>query len=330
MEYKDFRLELISHIAERYGISESDIQLHLKGFMSDIPLEREIIQNCNNSYLGIDSDILQDDFLFVDVNELESLQLSLRLYPRALFEDYQETGWSAVDKETDNYIDYVGLSQLRSAAALKNYNTAKDKLTVTLRNIASKSLLQNGVVYQRLEDFAITLYADLGYTENGLQAKAPITRKITDPWGIDENDLFAVALRNAEKKMSVRIADFHRVISRTVDKEEIAYTIDNEDEVALAKEHLGDCDSLILFTSPSVDGAVALFFEGVQEKISNIIGDNYLVAFINEEEVVLHRAGTIRPDTIRSNLRRSNAHGESMITEHAFSYDSKRHRLKKR
>lgn len=88
--------------------------------------------------------------------------------------------------------------------------------------------------------------------------------------------------------------------------------------------------SLILFTSPSVDGAVALFFEGVQEKISNIIGDNYLVAFINEEEVVLHRAGTIRLDTIRSNLRRSNAHGESMITEHAFSYDSKRQRLKKR
>ena len=86
----------------------------------------------------------------------------------------------------------------------------------------------------------------------------------------------------------------------------------------------------VLTAIPQSDGAVALFYPGVQERLSEMSGGDYYVVFTAKDEAHIHPARTTTLKKLRELLWDSNHHfPQDMLTANVYYYDAKQKKLKK-
>lgn len=59
-------------------------------------------------------------------------------------------------------------------------------------------------------------------------------------------------------------------------------------------------------TTTQINGAIAMFYPGVMERIAELFGDDYYIAFTGTCEARLHKKGTIQPRNILMRLKQMN------------------------
>ena len=89
--------------------------------------------------------------------------------------------------------------------------------------------------------------------------------------------------------------------------------------------NLNPIKTAIIKTINQNNGAIALFYPGVKERIVELVGDSYYVSFLSINEAYIHLVGSVNPETIHQSLRRVNAEfPEEMLTDNIFLYDVKK------
>ena len=76
-------------------------------------------------------------------------------------------------------------------------------------------------------------------------------------------------------------------------------------------------------TTKQVNGAVAMFYPGVKERIAELYGDSYYVVFTSIHEARTHCRGAFSPRHMLRSLQETNQAfpTEEMLSETVFYYD---------
>lgn len=79
----------------------------------------------------------------------------------------------------------------------------------------------------------------------------------------------------------------------------------------------------VVTTTRQINGAIAMFYPGVKEKIADLFGGSFYVAFTSIHDARVHRVGSISPRRILRTLKDVNnafSHDE-LLSRKVFLYD---------
>jgi len=136
--------------------------------------------------------------------------------------------------------------------------------------------------------------------ENGLLQTKVLPLEIIEEWDKDEDEIFALALENTQNYAPARLYTNIFDIEHTPEPE-ADFMADEFQRNKIRKDV-----TLLVTTKRKTNGAIAMFYPGVKERLAELLDGNYYVAFTSIHEAMIHREGEIDPITIRRNVRETN------------------------
>ncbi|MDD6258791.1 MAG: DUF5688 family protein [Erysipelotrichaceae bacterium] len=139
-------------------------------------------------------------------------------------------------------------------------------------NIHHKDLKE--CIYSCVGDVALTLYH--ARSDNDYLITHRVTKEELGTYGKSEEEVLKRALANTVKRYPAITVNFH------TSKEILVM------EESFTKEEISSfTGSYILSTTKGSNGAVALFYPGVVEKMWNVLRDDFIAVFMNTTDVML-------------------------------------------
>lgn len=200
---------------------------------------------------------------------------------------------------------------------LDGYEDVKDKLII--RPVWNKKIQNGKDVYKLISgDIALVLYAIvLDDRENGILNTIRVPSAVFKGWGITKDVVFDEILRNTMEKAEPRMYTNIFNIADTPEYESAFMSKDfknrklNPDNVALVT------------TNRKTNGAIAMFYPGVKEKLAEMFDDSFFIAFTSIHEAMIHKRGSIEPVSIKRNVTETNRifGPEDTLSDSIFYYD---------
>ncbi len=333
MGYNDFVIELIQRLIDdpEMGLEEQNIKYLEDGYEpdpEDTAMTNEVL-NLNMRFNNVDSNTLVGSFLLVSAGPLEHVVNSEgRFFVPDLYEQYEEKGWDYVMDVIKDALKYA--RQIKNSGLIESigdYESIKDRIILRPLNYAANSAAIEKSVYQRIEDFVLCMYvlfSDDGDTLN----TAKVTNDIFSMWGKDRDEVWKLALENTERYAPPRMTT-PKLITIDPVKGLIAKGEDfMREDYKLPKLRFNA--GYVLTTERQVNGAIALFYPGVQERLAELFGGSYYVAFTSIHEAQLHAYGTVKPSQVKDCLLDTLRYfpEEDILTRRVFFYDAKSKSLK--
>ena len=190
-------------------------------------------------------------------------------------------------------------------------DTAKDRLS----ELVSKSLGNRfeAVPYLKVE------------TRDGMSGKLLITRSMAAHYHYPVAKLHETAMKNMIEMDPPKLSDMDQTMVSLLDD---SYQPEN----LLERESLDDTSNLFVLSNENKEfGAAALFYPGIQERVSKLMGGNYFVLPSSVHEVlVLPENGTFQPKELLSlvmEVNRTEVAPNEVLGNRVLRYDSKEKKL---
>lgn len=189
----------------------------------------------------------------------------------------------------------------------KHWATAKDRLIVRpirYNNEFIESCKKTQFVYRQVGDVALTVYIIIK-DEDGILSTAKLIKGLAEKWieegTVTEDEIYSQAFRNTQERyrpcLYTNIFDIENTPFYDCELMSNGYTV----------KRLSDNTVTLLTTSRKTNGAIAMWFDGVKEKISDLYGgSSFYAAFTSVHEAMIHKVGTISVESIRRNVTETN------------------------
>ncbi len=300
MDYTKFKLVFMSKVCDalkKRGINRNLVKFYSKGYTSDIKEERDLIIDANLRYFGARSSSLMGDIIVVrtggDGHEI------CRFEMKGLFKIYIREGFdSVIDVMESNITLLRAMNNEKIVDNMLNYSFAKKRLIVKLvtgNDIEEKT---NMMLHRVIGDICQAVFIVLYENKDGRMRKvgtAMLPEKIIRHWGVTEEEVWRAAFANTKKHFPPVLfpcsASENRV-SMLIDSD---FMRENPECLRLNKY-----DVPALTTGAYNDGAVAIFYPGVGERMAKLFGESYYVVFTSENEVRLHAVESVSLTAIKN------------------------------
>lgn len=294
MTYEEFRSDLLRKLEEKANdLGYKKVKYYPDGFTSDQPAELSTIRNTNVKYHKLESDVLKGDFVLLLVGP-EQKQIC-RFSVSDLFASYGENGWESVWTiinshlmESRKYAE-LGIMELMQK---NEYDALKDKLFIRPLNYKDHRMELNGSVYRRVGDMALVLYVlanDVWDDERHNVMSMKMPKLMMEQWGREENEVWDSALTNtymmAPPRMYLNPMDTYKPPYYKG-----AFMALNSDIQSIPPMSIPT-----ITTTTQMNGAIAMFYPGVKERLAELFGGDYYVAFTSIHDVRLHKKGSVSP-----------------------------------
>lgn len=178
-----------------------------------------------------------------------------------------------------------------------NYKQISDHIIVRAVNKKHPALNQEICASLRHGDVALVLYLMIS-AENNQLLSTPVAEKMMEAWCADGElsfeEIFARALANTAKLFPpVIYTDLPSMFSKT-----------GHDLASMNSKPKGNI--FVLTTTFEVNGATALWYPGVQQKLYQLIGQPYFAVCTSTTEVMIHPASMFFPEIFLSSVRKIN------------------------
>lgn len=308
--------EMIKFI-EDFGVKGTFIP-HMKGETADgdEDLER-FIAATNSKYYNSDSARLLGDFIELELSGVDGNAIFVRFSMDKLNEMLDEKGESGL---ADYIRDSVGYANHMHGSAesvlqdMRDFNCISDKLIVRPLNYKNNSTILDDYVYTECGDIALVLYAVvLDDRENNCLNTVKIPKYIADDWGKTTEELIKFAIQRtidfAPPRVYTNLLNIENVSDENAKVENIC---------TLSKDVIP-----LLTTTRKTNGAIAVFYPGVLEQISDAFGTSLYIAFTSIHEAMIHAEGTIDAASIRRHIRSTNETfgPEDTLSNEVYFYD---------
>lgn len=327
MNYENFFENLEENIfsSETVRSTGAEVSFHLKGETAapgDDETER-FIRNTNMKYFNVENSTLLDDFAEVKFPCLTDCDKTnfVRFEVKFLYEIFCRDGWEGVLKHVcDNisYAEHIEKSAGEVICAMECYEKIRDRLIIRPLNYKNNRVQLTDYVFRKKGDIALVLYAIvLDDEKNNCLNTIRIPKKIFEKWNRSWDDVLEETLRNTSVISMPRL--YTSILSaETTPDSESAFMAADFPEKSLRPETIP-----LVTTTRKTNGAIALFYPGVKERIAEMFGDSFYVAFTSIHEAMIHKKGTVDPSGIRRHLRATNnSFGpEDTLSDNVFYYD---------
>lgn len=159
-------------------------------------------------------------------------------------------------------------------------------------------------MYRAISDIALVVYGIVA-DKDGILNTVKLPMELIEKWEkeneIDEDDVFEQAMRNTEERYKAALYTNIFDIENTPILD--CMLMENGYRVT----ELTDNTVALITTTKKTNGAIAMWYSGVKEKISELYGgSSFYAAFTSIHEAMIHKAGTISIDSIRRNVTETN------------------------
>ena len=282
------------------------------------------IREVNMKYFRIECDALLGDFAVFDIgNEEEHGKGSVLLKAASLKKVYEEKGWDAVISiavENIRYAQYIKNSAGELTDSLFSYEKVKDRLIIRPLNLKNNRTKLEGCVYRVFEDIALVLYAIvLDDRENGILNTIKVPFTVFEEWGIDFDELLKITMNNTGTYALPRLYTNIFDIEHTPEHESAFMAKD------FKTRRLKPDNVALVTTNRKTNGAIAMFYPGVKEKLAEMFDDSFYVAFTSIHEAMIHKKGSIDPTSIKRNVTETNRifGPDDTLSDKVFFFDRK-------
>lgn len=339
MTYEAFKRELYQNVLKQAGTGGRLAKLLEKGEVcQEDQLARAVrIMNLNAQREGTKQaaactlegaeNVLQEDVLFVILEGIGNASI-LHWKVRPLYERYKKEGWQSVLPEI---VMKLRKSPCRSSFLPfdeNSYENSAEKLMIRPLNYpGNREELENCISW-RFGDIALALYGVI-YDMDPDFMTMKITRGMLEKWNVSGTEALTNALLNTYVKMPPRLYEGTDFYNRRDTKTGVFM----KEEGAFFEIDAGDCEKGLrgyrLTTNKWLNGAVALFYPGVKERLAELFQGDYYVGFTSIHEAVIHPVQHKVLGEMKAAIQHSNAvfDKREMLTNSVYRYSSARREL---
>lgn len=328
MMYQEFKSELFRNIMQQDEVKGKLVRLLEQGFTSRDRQMQSVIRCINLTSFGKDDTVMLEDFIHVtwgDGSLIRTMQWNIREY----YEKYRLEGWPGVLPEILARLQRINSGSNHTYSHKETYQETRERMVVRAINYDRNKFELEDCLYWKFGDIALTLYGVVSECEEEY-VTMKISREITVDWGLTDECILKAALLNTRIKMPPRLYyatdlrknhDFMEgVLLQDEDGTPIKIHMENKIEGTLGYR---------LTTSSTLNGAVALFYPGVQERLSEVMEGDYFVGFTSVHEAVVHPIKHQSAVDIQESIQSINAVFpiEEMLSNRVYRYCSERREL---
>ena len=303
---------IIEEISGLKSVKDNGIKViaHPKGEVSNGNEDlAAFIAATNSKYFNSSSDELLGDFIELSFENGEYIRINIGdIDDTASIED--------IVNESLSYCDSIRGDARSVIDNMSNYESIKDKLILRPLNLTRNKVALNGTCYIKNGDVALVLYLVVKEDDKTMNT-AKIPEDVVKSWGVDKMAVMIDTMNNTAKKYPARMFTNLLNINDTSDSESdfMSDTYDKKLDSGVIP---------LVTTTKKTNGAISLFYPEVKEKISEMFGDGFYVAFTSIHEAMLHKKGTLEPSDIRRHVRATNRTfgPEDTLSDEVFFYDS--------
>lgn len=325
MTYEEFKRELFGNVSGQEFNHCGQVQL-FENHDVEQSAAGEFFSQLNMA--DMKGKVVRDDYLCVQWNNPQPM--NVRSWSvRNLYEKYKREGWQGVLPEISEELRYIPQTGMNRAVDCDVYEKCCEQLILRpLNYLKNKEFLEESI-YWRFGDMALVLYVQVGNV-----GREPVTMKIvrnvTENWKVSQQMLFTNALLNSYAKMPPRLflAD------------DIRFAYGWRDGVFMPEEygartHItreNEAEGMMgyrLTTTGIRNGAIAIFYPGVLERISVLLGSDYYVGFTSIHEAVIHPVHLKNPSEMQAAICHVNAiyDEKDMLTNKIYRYWRRQRKL---
>lgn len=316
MNYNVFCEAVRKEIAtnEKWNVAKNEYRYFPKGCKAENQFERMLIDEVNLKYAQKKEELSLGDFIAITGKEGICL-----LHLGYLYDEYNKGGWKSVLEIIDeNIVLYNKVKAFDLKQVVENYDLIEDRLIIRAINYLQNKKELKECIYKTIGDIALVLYLIVNESEHELNT-LKVNKIMLDKWKISEEDAWNVGLSNSNKKYPARIFfDVWEARNASYEKGEFLTGV---------LQSVGKIDIPLLTTATKqINGAVAMFYPGVQERLAEMCGGDYYVVFAGTDCVRIHQKNKLwDPKKILEGLLDSNQFFPDItLSNILFIYDSKR------
>lgn len=207
---------------------------------------------------------------------------------RALYERFLQEGWQSVLPAITIRLQKVKEKNEKESFWNAGYEQSRGRhILRPLNDSFNREELEN-CIYWKFGDIALVLYL-LIHETSGDCMTMKLNRGMVESWGLSDQVLLTNALLNTRIKMAPRL--FHGDDIRAGASEKKGIFMPEDGAVSIQINPWDEAECICgyrLTTTRWLNGAVALFYPGVKERLAELIGGDYFVGFTSIHEAVIH------------------------------------------
>lgn len=321
LTFNEFISEIFEHITEdeSFNIKKSEVRILPDGFCAENEKDERLIMDTNNKYHKKNTCSLIGTFLIVSKENDSFCRISMD----DMYKLYQKNNIDKIYDIIKDNVSSIG-NNLAGTDILKNidnYSFVKDKLIIRPLNYDKNSHLLDNCIYNTFYDIVLVLYVVLDDSpEKGL-ISAKVPSEVLTAWNMSKDEVLDKAMKNTEKfapaRMFVNIEDIMNNTKKP--------SFDNGKfmEEDSPEYNVSENDHPFITTTKQLNGAAALFYPGIKEKLGEIMKGNYYVSFLSINEAVLQKENTIPPEKLLKMLRDNNTlfDDDDTLTNNLYFYN---------
>ena len=328
MTYDEFKKELCRNVSLQGDYFNRQVRILEEGVVGVDEEEKRLIKRLNLSESGHGGKAVHEDYLYVQWGGSAAPNVNhWKVY--SLYEIYLEEGWAGVLSEIIKKPKVFKLYKRDAGIQRGNYEDNSEHLILRPQNYWQSREDLADCIYWRFGDVALVLYAQLGDI-GGEYVTMKIRRFMTENWNVEYERMLINALLNSYSQMPPRlfaIGDvrfFYRkedgVFMKGETGQEIVIDNDNPEEGKRGYR---------LTTTNMKNGALAIFYPGVRERLAELLNGDFYVGFTSVHEAVIHPTRTKNPGEMKAAIQHINAvyDEREMLTNKVYRYYAKQEKF---
>ena len=323
MTYEAFKGELYRNLRQQKKGEERQILLFEKGQVYEREDIRNILRMISLSDYGQENVVVREDLLCV-LWKRQGVIHVLHWKLRTLYEKYKQEGWQGVLPQM-----VAKMRQVYGRFGKGEDEGQQERLYVKpLHYPDYRGELESGI-YWRFGDIALVLYLLVQEDEENL-VTMKLQRDMTEHWGMSDETLLTNALLNTYAKMPPRLYHGRDIRSEYDDRYGVFMPGEEGVGIRLHPANERECrHGYILTTTRRRNGAVALFYPGVKERLAELLRGDYYVAFTGIHEAVIHPVRYKVLRELKEAIYRTNIMFErdEMLSDRVYRYSQARREL---
>lgn len=323
MTYEEFRSELLQKLEDKtHELGYDKVKYYPDGFTSEDPQELAAVRSTNIRYNKTESDILAGDYIILHL-EGDNTKIC-RFSCRELYGAFGEGGWEAVWTIINSNLaagkEYAKLD-IMALLEKGEYEPLREKIFIRPLNFQDHRYELRDYVYKKVGDIVLVLYLlarDERTGERHDVSSMKLPRVIMEGWGLPEEEVWENAMSSTYMMSPPRMY-LNPMDTYNPPYHKGAFMALNSDVKPLSAMSIPT-----VTTTTQMNGAIAMFYPGVKERIAEMFGGDYYIAFTSIHEGRLHKKGTIPPRQILERVKEMNRmlDPSEVLTRKVYLYEA--------
>lgn len=306
MTYEYFKTQLYYSLLELKTADRTELGILEKGVEYEDITARRVICAVNCAEHVSRRKTLPEDILYAvwDEKRYDSM-FYWRVEP--YYERYLSEGWQAVLPELAAVINREG--ERSGGLPAENDTYLQHRGNLILRPISYALRLEelSDGIFWRLGDIALALYL-LVYDDPDNLLSLKLGRNFTERWRKRDSVLLTGALLNCVSRMPPRLYPGQDLLSFYDDQGGVFMKGEKGVRTMISpQDHRQGVIGYRLTTTRRINGAIAIFYPGVKERLAKLLQGDYYVGFTSVNEAVIHPVRDKRLTDMKAAIFHNNA-----------------------